>query len=64
MNEEKLIEAYMFACANNANIVIEAEDKMNAIQVFQDQYSMLFLGDWNIYRITTRINSKGEYIRY
>lgn len=62
--EEKIIESYMFNCNNNANIIIEATDKIVAIQIFEREFTTLFQGDWKVYRITTRVTNSGEYIRY
>ena len=64
MIEERIIESYMFACNNGANIIIEAEEKSKAIQIFEKEFSMLFNGDWKIFRITRRIDIDGKSIYY
>lgn len=65
MNEQcKNFESYMFACGNDCNIVIEAKNKINAIEIFQEQFKMRFTEDWQVFRITTRVDIEGNFIRY
>ena len=64
MTEERIIESYMFACSNGANIIVEAEEKSKAIQIFESDFTMLFHGDWKIFKITRRVNINGEYLYY
>lgn len=60
----KDFESYMFSCEDGCNVVIEAENKIKAIEIFQDQFKMRFLEDWKVFRITTRIDIEGNYNRY
>jgi len=35
-------QSFMFACDNNCNIVIEAKDKKEAIDTFEERFDKLF----------------------
>lgn len=50
-------ECYMFAC-EKANIVIEAKDKSEAIEIFKEEYSKIFNQDWKVFRILERVDIK------
>lgn len=64
MNEEcKSYECYMFAC-DSCNILIEADSKWDAIEVFEEEFGAKFSGDWKIFRINTKIDIAGEFNRY
>jgi hypothetical protein len=47
----------MFAC-EKANIVIEAKDKSEAIEIFKEEYSKIFNQDWKVFRILERVDIK------
>lgn len=53
--ECKNYQSYMFAC-NKANIVIEANDKSEAIEIFKEEYSKIFNQDWKVFCITERLD--------
>lgn len=54
---------YMFACGN-MNILVEAEDKTKAIEVFKYKYKTLFNDDWKIFKVQTLINMEYDKIHY
>lgn len=64
MDQEKKFESYMFSCSNGMNIVIEAESKLKAIELFEHGFRASFNGDWKVFRVDTRLDIKGYYTRY
>jgi hypothetical protein len=55
--ECKNYQCYMFAC-EKANIIVEAIDKSNAIEIFKEEYSKIFNQDWKVFCIHSRIDIK------
>lgn len=64
MENCKDYESYMFACGNDFNVVIEAENKIKAIEIFQEQFKMRFNEDWKVFRIITKVDIEGNFNRY
>jgi len=65
MNEDcKDYESYMFACEDGCNIVIEAENKRKAIEIFEKEFEIRFLQDWKVFRIITRVDIESNINRY
>ncbi len=60
---EMNFEKYAFL-VNDTIITIEAEDKKNAIDIFETEFKMLFGMDWTIKRVYTEVTIKGEFNRY
>jgi len=53
----KNYQCYMFSC-EKANIIIEAKDKSEAIEIFKEEYSKIFNQDWKVFCIAERVDIK------
>lgn len=60
MENTKNCECYMFACGDEYNVVIEAENKMDAIEIFKKRFKMRFLEDWQVFKVTVGIDIGGN----
>lgn len=59
--------SFMFSCINTygaVNIVIDAEDKIKAIEKFSQIYDHLFNSQWTIFQIDRKICHDGSEEKY
>lgn len=59
--------SFMFSCINTygvVNIVIDAEDKINAIEKFSQTYDHLFNSQWTIFQIDRKNCYDGNEEKY
>jgi len=57
-------QSFMFACDNNCNIVIEAKDKKEAIDTFEERFDKLFKLDWKVFNISTKVDVNNDRTDY
>ena len=63
-NSCKDFRSFMFMCDNNCNIIIEAKNKKEAINAFEERFEKLFNLDWKIFQVTTKIDVNNDRIDY
>lgn len=59
--------SFMFSCINTygtVNIVIDAEDKIKAIEKFSQRYNHLFNAQWTIFQIDRKNCYDGDEEKY